>query len=110
MAKRLRIRRRPGDRRIGLQRAPRPSDLARELEIALLQRVAQALEALAVGTEADHDELRARHLLEHQRPGGEQQVDPLADDQLADERDESVLARVQSRERLARRALVKRES
>ncbi len=39
--------------RIGLQRAPRARDLPRALEIAGCERVAQALEALAVGAEAD---------------------------------------------------------
>ena len=37
---------------------------------------------------------RAGTPLQHERPRGEQQVDPLGDDQLADERDEAVVARV----------------
>ena len=50
----------------------------------------QALEPVAVGAEADDHQARPRHALEHQRPGREQQVDALADDQLADERDQPV--------------------
>ncbi len=45
-----------------------------------------------VGAEADHHEASARHLFEHERPGRDQQVDALADDQLADERHQPVAA------------------
>ena len=57
--------------------------------------------AVAVGAEADDHQPRARQALEHERPGGEQQVDALADDQLADERDEPVAVAVEALERLA---------
>ena len=73
-------------------RAPvrRSAICARRSQLAVDQRGAQALEPCAVGAEADDHEPRARHALEHERPRGEQQVDALADDQLADERDEHV--------------------
>ena len=71
-----------------LERAPALCDLARRVEIARRERRTEPLEALAIGAEADDDEARVGHALEHQRPSREQQVDALADDQLADERDQ----------------------
>ena len=48
------------------------------------------LQSGSVGAKADDDKPRSGHTLQHERPGGEQQVDALADDQLADERDQPV--------------------
>ena len=89
-----------------LERPARARDLARALEVALGERREQPLEAVAVGAEADDHQARARHALEHERPGGEQQVDALAHDQLAHERDELVVLRTQALERGSRLALV----
>src|SRR5207244_2829519 len=65
----------------------------RAVEVARGQRRLERLEPLAVGPEADDDEPRLRDARQDERPGGEQQVDALADDQLADEDDEPVAAR-----------------
>ena len=78
---------------------PRPGSPA-------VERREQALQHLAVGAEADDDEPRVGHALEHERPGREQQVDALADDQLADERDEPLALRVQPLQRVGGGELV----
>ena len=53
--------------------------------------------------EADDDEPRGGHALEHERPGGEQQVDALVDDQLADERDQPIARGIEALQRARRR-------
>ena len=52
---------------------------------------ASALQPLPERAEADDHQLGVRHPLEHERPGGEQQVDALGGDQLAHEDDQAVL-------------------
>src|SRR3954451_2800756 len=83
-----------------LELAPTPRDLARLLEVAVTKRVRQPLDALAVRAEADHDEPRIRHRLRDERPGCDEQVDSLGDDQLADEADNPVALRVEHPQRI----------
>ena len=52
-------------------------------EVGGAEQRRQALEALAVGAEAHHHQPRLGHRGDHERPGREQQVDPLRHDQLA---------------------------
>ena len=92
-----------------LQRPARERDLARARQIARGERVEQRLQSRAVGAKADDHEACARHGLEHKRPGRQQQVDALADDQLADERHEAIALEVQLRKRARCREIVARE-
>ena len=55
--------------------------------------------ALAEGAEADDEQPRVRHAGEHERPGGEQQLDALGGDQLADVDDDPVARGVERAER-----------
>jgi hypothetical protein len=103
------MRQRAGLGGLVLQRAPGPRDPLGLLDVAGRQCGTQPLKALAIGAEADDHQPRGRHALEHQRPGGQQQVDALADDQLAHERDQTVVGEIQTRERVAGGALVARE-
>src|SRR3954468_10701415 len=86
--------------RAALELAPTPRDLARLLEVAVAERVRQPLDALAIRAEADHDEPRIRHRLRDERPGCDEQVDSLGDDQFADEADDPVALRVEHPQRI----------
>ena len=59
----------------------------------------RALDAVAVGAEADDHEPRVRHRRDDQRPGRQQQVDALRDDQLADVAHDPVARRVERAQR-----------
>ena len=67
---------------------PSASDLHCAVEIAGGEAATRRSSACAVSAKADDRKLCVGRLRQHERPSGEQQVDALADDQLADERDE----------------------
>ena len=85
-----------------LQRATGAGDVDGFLQASRGERGQQALQGGPVGAEADDHERRGRHALEHERPRGEQQVDALADDQLADEGDEAAALPVDRRRHASR--------
>ena len=62
----------------------------RRLEITGRQVCHQPLEPVAQCAEPDDEQARLRHAGEDQRPGGEQQLDALGADQLADEHHQAV--------------------
>ena len=70
-----------------LEAAACGGDRAGVIEVTAIEGRAEAAEPVLVGAEAGDLEADARVLRVDQRPGGEQQVDPLGDDQLADEDD-----------------------
>jgi hypothetical protein len=72
---------------------------ARRLEVSRRQCPDEALRRRGVCAEADHHQPGAGHALEHQRPGGEQQVYALGDDELADEADDRLALGPQRRQR-----------
>ena len=69
------------------------------VEVAARQRGGEPFERLAERAEADDEQARVRHAAEHERPGGEQQLDALGRDQLADVDDDPVAAGVERAER-----------
>ena len=85
--------------RAALERAALAADVHQQPLVRALEPAQQHLESLAVGPEADHHELGARLARQHARPGGEQQVDALRDDQLADEADDRLALGVERGER-----------
>ena len=89
-----------------LQRPARERDLASPLQIAGRQRREQVLQAGPVGAEADDDEPRGWDPLEHQRPGRDQQIDALADDQLADKCDHPIAGQIETSQRARRRRVI----
>jgi hypothetical protein len=86
----------------GLERAAGVRYFARGVEVSRRERPCQTLQARAIAAEADHHQARLRHAREHQRPRGQQQINALADDELADEGDQPVAARRDPRERARR--------
>ena len=79
------------------------------VEIARGEVLREPLQALAERPEADDHQLGLRDALEHERPGGEQEVDALGGDQLADEDHEPVLLRADRRERVGGGGRIARE-
>ena len=73
--------------RAALERASLAADVHQEPLVRALEPPQQDLQPLAVGAEPDDHELRPGSAREDARPGGEEQVDALRDDQLADEDD-----------------------
>ena len=113
---RLAVRRRPDLLEEGVQVVQRPplaaapGELLRPLQVAGGQQRQQLQQAVAELPEAHDHELRPRLGGEHERERRGEQVDALRREQLADEGDEPVLARVQARERERRRGVVAREA
>ena len=64
---------------------------ARRVEVAAREVARERLEPRAERAEADDQQPRARLAREHERPGGQQQLDALGGDQLADEDDQPVV-------------------
>ena len=92
-----------------LQRPAGQRDLPRRVHICVCERVAQARKRPAIGAEAHQHKPSSRHALEHERPGSDQQVGPLADDQLAHERHQRVVVGAQLLQGDRRLVLVARE-
>ena len=90
--------------RAALELAPGLRDGADGVAVAVGQRVEQRQQAVAEAAEADDHQPR----LGHERPRRQQQVDPLGDDELADEADVAVAGEVEpaqgARRRRRRRA------
>ena len=91
----------------GSSRPSSPRVARRGVEVAGGERRREPLEPVAERPEPDDDEPRPRLAREHERPRGEQQLDALGRDQLADEDDQPVagLDGVERRDRLARVAV-----
>ena len=89
--------------RAAFERAALAADVHQQPLVGALEPAQQHLDALAVRPEADDHELRAGLAREHARPGGEQQVDALRDDQLAHEADDRLALGVERREPVGRR-------
>ena len=70
-------------RRPALELATPRGDLARAGQIPLPQGAGQGQDAVAVGPEPDHAQASVRPVRDHERPGGQQQIDALGHDQLA---------------------------
>ena len=89
--------------RAALQRAALAADVHQQPLVGALEPAQQHLDALAIGAEADDHELGAGLARQHARPGRQQQVDALRDDQLAHEADDRLALRVERGEPVGRR-------
>ena len=78
----------------------------RRREVAAREVGRELLEPGAEAAEPDDDEPRVGHAGEHERPRGEQQLDALGGDQLADEDDEAVALGVEACQRVGGRRRV----
>jgi hypothetical protein len=67
--------------------------------------VDEAVERIPIGAEPDDHEPGRGHPFDDERPGREQQVDALGDDQLADEADDPVASRIELAQCLGRARL-----
>jgi hypothetical protein len=81
--------------RTALELAAARRDLPQRPEVAPVERLHEAPERLAVGAEAHHYEARLGHPPYDERPGGEEQVDTLRDDQLPHVAHDAVATRME---------------
>ena len=84
-------------RRPALQLAPAGGDVPERLDVAARQRLHEPHQRVVVGPEADHHEARVGHAAHHERPGRQEQVHPLRDDQLAHVAHDPVASRGRAR-------------